>query len=99
MRLIALGAVASLLATAAYADTEQNCRAAWSGLMPDAKGKTTEDEFLANCRKASGTAGAVAVTPPGDATTKCADGSYSMSQSPTDACAGHGGKTDEPHRN
>jgi hypothetical protein len=99
MRRIALGAFATLLATAAYGDTEQNCQAAWSGLALDAKGKTTEEDFLAQCRKAQGTAGAAAIKPPSDATTKCADGSYSMSPSPAGACEGHGGKADEPHGN
>ena len=99
MRLLALAIFAGLVASPAHADTQQNCEAAWDGMAPDAQSKTTRDQFISACQNAHTTAGAAAIKPPSDATAKCADGSYSMSPSPADQCAGHGGTTNDPRKN
>jgi hypothetical protein len=94
MRRIALAAFASMLVTAAHADTMEHCAASWSAMTPADKANTTYKDYSAMCLKADYKAmPAVESTaaPPAGATAQCKDGSYSMSKTASGRCSSHGG--------
>src|ERR1043166_7015254 len=75
VRRIALAAFAAVLATAAHADTSQNCAAAWRNMPPVSKGDMTQKEWLAKCRKPTYTIAEYGA--PGYAIAICKDGHFS----------------------
>ena len=91
MRWMALAAFAGLLTTAAHADTTANCAAAWKAKTPDAVAAETYKAWSATCLKSDYKAAAPESPAPLDATAKCNDGTYSMSQHDSETCSGHGG--------
>jgi len=94
MRLITIAAFASLLPTAAYADTMEHCAASWNAMTPADKANTTYKDSSAMCLKADYKAmPAVESTaaPPAGATAQCKDGTYSTSKTASDRCPSHGG--------
>jgi hypothetical protein len=94
MRLIALAAFASLLATPVLADTMTHCSAAWKAKTAETSSAGTYKAWSAICLKADykiqETFKQVFVPPPG-ATAQCKDGTYSMSKTAQGRCSGHGG--------
>ena len=92
MRLLALAAFAGLLATAAHADTMGHCAAAWRLKTAETSKAKSYQEWSAICLKADyKTAAGTPAAPPPNATAKCKDGTFSMSQTHSGACSHHGG--------
>jgi hypothetical protein len=92
MRLITPAAFAALLATAAHADTMAHCAASWKAMSAADQARTTYDDYSSTCLKSDYKAmPALEATPPAGAKALCKDGTYSMSETAEDRCAGHGG--------
>jgi len=90
MRPIALAAFAGLLATAAHADTRENCAAAWQNMPPADRGEMTSNEWTAKCQKPAYTIGKYGA--PSYAIAICKDGHFSRHRKPTHPrCSHHGG--------
>jgi hypothetical protein len=91
MRLLIV-AVASLLVSAAHADTMAHCSAAWKAKTTDATAAGTYKAWSTTCLVKSYTvAAAVQAAPPAGATAKCKDGTYSTSKTAKGRCSRHGG--------
>jgi hypothetical protein len=94
MRLIVITAFASLLASAAHADTMEHCAASWSAMTPADKANTTYKDYMAMCLKADYKAMPALesrAAPPVGATAQCKDGTYSTSKTASGRCSSNGG--------
>jgi len=89
MRLVAVAAVATFLATGIHADTHENCAAAWKTMPAVDRGDMTLKEWSAKCLKPAywiGEYGAPSYT-----IAICKDGHFSRRKNPPHRCAHHGG--------
>jgi hypothetical protein len=91
MRLILAGAIAGLLASPAYADTQANCDAAWKGMTPQQQAVMTNKAWSAKCLAKDYTVPPNESQIPAGATAICKDNTYSMAKDAKDQCSAHGG--------
>lgn len=95
MKLIALAAFASLLATPVFADTMTHCSAAWKAKTAEASAAGSYQAWSKTCLAKGYTvpasATATAAAPPAGATAQCKDGTYSTSKTASGRCSHHGG--------
>ncbi|HEY4115499.1 MAG TPA: DUF3761 domain-containing protein [Rhizomicrobium sp.] len=91
MRLISAVAIATLLATAAHADTMKNCAAAWKAMTPAQQKVMTHQAWNTKCLAKGYTVPANAAAIPAGATAMCKDNTYTMQKEAKGRCSGHGG--------
>jgi len=86
--LIAISGLAALLASAAHADTPQNCAAAWQNMPNADRGDMTQREWSAKCLKPTYSIGEYGA--PGYAIAICKDGHFSRRKKTPHRCSHHG---------
>ena len=95
---LAVLAVVAALASAARANTPQECISLWSGASQSGQAKgIAQQDFMAACLAHKTTVTQPTITPPDSApagaTGRCRDGMYTTAAVPLAGCQHHGGLT------